>query len=126
MNLDQPTIITAILILLGAAIVAGLGYYARKTVGLQQWQTALEYAELVVNSIDQLYDTGLVMRNQRLETATQLLRSRFPWLATEEAHTMIHGWLRIIKEQRAELLTPAVLPTPTDKPLTSSKATTTR
>jgi hypothetical protein len=112
--METQTIVATVIALLGAALVTGLGYYARKELGLKQWQTAVDYAELVVNSIDKLYEDGQVVKDQRLQTAMNTLTTRCPWLKSEDAHTLIHGWLNIIRqEQRAN----ATLDLPTDSQL---------
>jgi len=83
--------------------ITGLGYYARKELGLKQWQTAVDYAELVVNSIDKLYEDGQVVKDQRLQTAINALTTRCPWLKSAEAHTLIHGWLNIIRQEQLDI-----------------------
>ena len=58
--METQTIVATVIVLLGAALVTGLGYYARKELGLKQWQTAVDYAELVVNSIDDTLASALL------------------------------------------------------------------
>ena len=101
--METQTIVATVIALLGAALVTGLGYYARKELGLKQWQTAVDYAELVVNSIDKLYADGQVVKDQRLQTAIDALTTRCPWLKSAEAHTLIHGWLNIIRQEQLDI-----------------------
>jgi hypothetical protein len=94
--------------------------YIRQYIGAKRWLMALDYAEIVVNAIDQLYETGDVGKDDRLEAAMDQLTASFPWLKTEEAHTMIHGWLGMINKERAETfadsdIVPAVMPIPADR-----------
>ena len=122
--METQTIVATVIALLGAALVTGLGYYARKELGLKQWQTAVDYAELVVNSIDKLYADGQVIKDQRLQTAIDALTTRCPWLKSAEAHTLIHGWLNIIRQEQLDITATGLTESALQPPALPSSAST--
>lgn len=110
--MDTTTPIAAASVLLGALLLGVLAYFGRKYVTLQQWTSAVDYAELVVNSIDKLYEDGQVAKDARLAAAALALTGRFPWLAREEVHTLIHGWLNVIRNEQLTITEGEIVPVP--------------